>query len=145
MREGNQVLTAILSSLLSSTVANEDSLIFLRASISRDDSVNQYCSLSLLTLIRQNHRSINVLKLKRPKMKKLIAALVAGLFAASAFAAGNAPAPADASASAPAASMEASAPKAKKAKKVKKSKKAKKAKKAAASAPESAAAPAASK
>src|SRR5450830_601987 len=86
-------------------------------------SVNQAFSTSLLAMIHENHRFLNMVKLKDCKMKKLIAALIAGLFATSVFA--QAAAPAAAPADAPKA--EAAAPKAKKAKKSHKAKKAKKA------------------
>jgi hypothetical protein len=95
--------------------------------------VNRMRCGSLFALIRLNRWFSNFAK--GLKMKKLIAALIAGLFAATAFAA-DAPA----SASAPAASTPAASAPAK-------AKKAKKAKKTDASAPASAsaAAPAASK
>jgi len=98
--------------------------------------VNHVSDASLLDMIRPNLRFPNFSK--DLKMKKLIAALIAGLFAVSAFAA-DAPASASASA-APAASTDASAP----APKAKKAKKAKKSKAAASSSASADAAPAAS-
>jgi hypothetical protein len=81
--------------------------------------VNRRRRPSLFALIRPNLRSLNFLiLLKDPKMKNLIAALIAGMFAVSAFAA-DAPASASAAASTDAS---ASAPKAKKVKKAKKAK-----------------------
>jgi type IV secretory pathway VirB6-like protein len=104
--------------------------------------VNRLSRPSLSVLIHQNRQLINMLTLRDYTMKNLIAALVAGLFAVSAFAAGHSAAPAaPAKAAAPAASAtpatpatsaaaSADAPKAKKEKKEKKEKKAKKTKEA---------------
>jgi hypothetical protein len=109
--------------------------------------VNRLSRPSLSVLIHQNRQLINMLTLRDYTMKNLIAALVAGLFAVSAFAAGHSAAPAaPAKAAAPAAAAPAAsatpatpatpaaasadAPKAKKEKKEKKEKKAKKTKEA---------------
>jgi hypothetical protein len=78
--------------------------------------VNALRSASLLLVIRMNRRLFNKNISKENKMKNLIAALVASLFAVSAFAASHTAAPAAPMADAKAAPM-ADAPKAKKAKK----------------------------
>jgi hypothetical protein len=95
-------------------------------------SVNQAISCSLLALIQQNH-GLPKTSSGETSMNKLVAALIAGLFATSVYA--QTPAPAAPAAGAPAATADAPAPKAKKTTKAKKAKKAKTAKPAAETAP----------
>lgn len=89
-------------------------------------TVNLCCCPSLIAVIHLNQPFLFIRLLEGLKMKKLIAALIAGLFAAASFAADQASAPAASApaAAAPAASAAAPAPKAKKVKKAKKAKKA---------------------